>query len=188
MECEVIGVAAPKNAKNPTSGNDTPNTPGVSESAIAGMKVAELRRELRARGVKGTDDLKKPELVKRLIKLETTESKSSRSAGKKSTSASTTRSVKTPAASTATKKSASVATTKKLAAAAIDRSTAKKLASAAGELPTTTELLYAQTDPPSSDDVPTTLQVGKSRGGRARGKSGGGKRTGKAALDTVKYS
>jgi hypothetical protein len=46
-----IGVAATKSAKNRTSGNDTPNTPGVSESAIAAMKVGELRRELQNRGV-----------------------------------------------------------------------------------------------------------------------------------------
>ena len=37
-------MAAAKSAKNPTSGNDTPNTPDVSESAISGMKVGELRR------------------------------------------------------------------------------------------------------------------------------------------------
>jgi hypothetical protein len=79
-------VAATKSAKNPTSGNDTPNTPEVRESAIAAMKVGELRRKLRNRGVKGTADLKKPELVKKLIKLETTGSKSTRSTTKKSTS------------------------------------------------------------------------------------------------------
>ncbi|MEU4624786.1 hypothetical protein AB0G04_33045 [Actinoplanes sp. NPDC023801] len=80
-------MAATRNAKNPTSGNDTPNTPEVSESAIAAMKVGELRRSLQGRGVKGTADLKKPELVKRLIELETSGTKAARSAGKKSTSA-----------------------------------------------------------------------------------------------------
>ncbi|MEU8607942.1 SAP domain-containing protein [Actinoplanes sp. NPDC048791] len=58
-------------SKNPTSGNDTPNTPDVSESAIAAMKVDDLRRRLRGHGVKGTGELKKPELVQRLIKVET---------------------------------------------------------------------------------------------------------------------
>jgi len=56
--------------KTRTSRNDTPNTPEVSESKIARMKVAELRRELDSRGVKGTENLKKPELVKKLIRAE----------------------------------------------------------------------------------------------------------------------
>ena len=64
-------MAATKTAKNRTSHNDTPNTPDVSESKIARMKVGELRRELDNRGVKGTEGLKKPELVKKLIKAET---------------------------------------------------------------------------------------------------------------------
>jgi hypothetical protein len=63
-------VAATKTAKNRTSRNDTPNTPDVDESKIARMKVAELRRELSGRGVKGTEGLKKPELVNKLIKAE----------------------------------------------------------------------------------------------------------------------
>src|SRR5689334_797172 len=68
-----MGVAA---TKNRTSRNDTPNTPDVSESKIARMKVDDLRRELKSRGVKGTADLKKPELVKKLIKAEVAASRS----------------------------------------------------------------------------------------------------------------
>ena len=64
-------MAATKTAKNPTSRNDTPATPSVSESKIARMKVDELRRELTNHGVKGTADLKKPDLVKKLIKAAT---------------------------------------------------------------------------------------------------------------------
>ncbi|MEU4419067.1 hypothetical protein AB0F81_00425, partial [Actinoplanes sp. NPDC024001] len=129
--------------KNPTSGNDTPNTPGVSESAIAAMKVGELRRTLQSRGVKGTADLKKPELVKKLVKLETAGAKSSRSTAKKST---------------------------KSGAALTSRSRSKKLASATGKLPTTTKLLFAQTDSPI-DDIPTASEVTESRRGRSAGKS-----------------
>ena len=143
--------------KNPTSGNDTPNTPEVSESAIAAMKVGELRRRLQGRGVKGTADLKKAELVKKLIKLETTAAKPARSTTKKSTS---------PAATRSAKKSTSAATSrsaKKPARAATDRSTTKRLASAAGKLPTTKKLLFAQTDPPSGNDLPATLEVGRGR-------------------------
>jgi hypothetical protein len=54
--------------KNPTKRNDTPNTPGVNESEIAAMKVDDLRKRLSRRGVTGTADLKKPELVKKLVK------------------------------------------------------------------------------------------------------------------------
>ena len=170
-------MAATKSAKNPTSGNDTPDTPGVSETAIAAMKVGELRRELKGRGVRGTADLKKAELVKKLIKLETADAKSTRSTTKKPASVATTRPAKKPA---------SVATSKKLAAAAMDEFTTKKLASAAGRLPTTKKLLFAQTDLPGSDDTAATAEAGESRGGGSRGKSGGGKRMDKAALKPAK--
>jgi hypothetical protein len=71
-------VATTKTAKNRTSRNDTPNTPDVSESKIARMKVDELRRELKSRGVKGTEGLKKPELVNKLIKAEVRSAKGGR--------------------------------------------------------------------------------------------------------------
>jgi hypothetical protein len=71
-------MAATKTAKNQTSHNDTPNTPDVSESKIARMKVGELRRELKSRGVKGTEGLKKPELVTKLIKAEVRSAKGGR--------------------------------------------------------------------------------------------------------------
>jgi preprotein translocase subunit SecD len=67
-------------AKNPTSHNDTPNTPGVSETAIATMKADDLRRRLRGHGVKGTAELKKPELVRKLTKIEVGKAKKSASA------------------------------------------------------------------------------------------------------------
>ncbi|UQU68798.1 hypothetical protein COUCH_15840 [Couchioplanes caeruleus] len=156
-------------AKKSAGGNDTPNTPGVSESAIARMKVGELRRELQGRGVKGTADLKKPELVKKLVKLETAGAKPRRSATKKSKPAVATESAKKPG---------SVATTKKLAAAAMGRSEAKKVASAAAKLPTTKKLLFAQTDLPAVDEVPATVDVSEGRG--SRGKANSRKRTGKA--------
>ena len=73
-----------------TSHNDTPNTPDVSESKIAAMKVDDLRRKLKARGVKGTEDLKKPDLVKKLIKAEVKESTAKKSTAKKSTAKKTT--------------------------------------------------------------------------------------------------
>jgi hypothetical protein len=71
-------VAATKTAKNRTSRNDTPNTPDVNESKIARMKVDELRRELNNRGVRGTEGLKKPELVNKLIKAQVRSAKGGR--------------------------------------------------------------------------------------------------------------
>jgi hypothetical protein len=73
-------------SKNPTSRNDTPNTPGVDESKIARMKVDDLRRELKARGVKGTAALKKPELVKKYISAATSGSAAKSKSGKGATS------------------------------------------------------------------------------------------------------
>ncbi|MFG2053967.1 hypothetical protein ACGFI9_08015 [Micromonospora sp. NPDC048930] len=54
-------------ATNPP-GNQTPNTPDVSESEIARLKVDELRRRLRDRGVGATADMRKDDLVKALVK------------------------------------------------------------------------------------------------------------------------
>ncbi|MEU9515768.1 hypothetical protein [Micromonospora sp. NPDC048169] len=50
------------------TGNQTPNTPRVSESAISRMKVDDLRSQLRRRGVSGISALRKPELVKTLAR------------------------------------------------------------------------------------------------------------------------
>ena len=49
-------------------GNQTPNTPDINESEIARLKVDQLRDRLRRRGVTGTADMHKDDLVKALIK------------------------------------------------------------------------------------------------------------------------
>jgi hypothetical protein len=87
-------------AANKTKRNDSPNTPKVSESKIARMKADDLRRELKDRGVKGTADLKKADLVKKMVKLEAS-GKSSKSSSAKSASA------KSASAKSASTKSAS---------------------------------------------------------------------------------
>lgn len=46
--------------------NRTPDTPGVSESALGKMKIAELREHARKRGIDGAEDLRKPELLARV--------------------------------------------------------------------------------------------------------------------------
>ncbi|MBQ1072237.1 hypothetical protein KBX06_03510 [Micromonospora sp. C31] len=50
------------------AGNQTPNTPTISESEISRMRVDEIRGQLRERGVSGISALRKPELVKTLVK------------------------------------------------------------------------------------------------------------------------
>jgi hypothetical protein len=87
-------MAATKTAKK-TSQNDTPNTPEVSESKIARMKVAELRTGLAQRGVKGTADMKKAELVERFVKAELKSVKNNKGGSKSAKASKTTRTSKT---------------------------------------------------------------------------------------------
>src|SRR5829696_2563399 len=53
-------------AENP--GNDTPNTPEVSETDLRARKVDDLRQEAKAAGVAGTSSLRKEELVQEIVK------------------------------------------------------------------------------------------------------------------------
>jgi hypothetical protein len=113
------------------SQNDTPNTPDVAESKIARMKVGELRRELTARGVKGTAEMKKPELVKKLIKAEVAATKKSGAGSRKSAVAS----ASTKKAASAPSKKAVSASTKKAASSSTKKSasnSARKTAGATG--------------------------------------------------------
>jgi hypothetical protein len=49
-------------------GNQTPNTPEVSETELREMKVEDLREEAKKAGIGGTSGMKKEELVKALAK------------------------------------------------------------------------------------------------------------------------
>jgi Rho termination factor, N-terminal domain len=44
-------------------GNQTPNTPEVSESELRGQKVGELRETAKEEGIRGSSDMRKEELV-----------------------------------------------------------------------------------------------------------------------------
>ena len=59
------GVLRDLVAKRKSTADDTPNTPDVAESKISRMKVDDLRRDLKSRGVKVTADMKKPEWSRR---------------------------------------------------------------------------------------------------------------------------
>ncbi|WP_413775719.1 hypothetical protein [Micromonospora sp. RTGN7] len=50
------------------AGNQTPNTPGISESEISRMRADDIRGQLRRHGVSGISALRKPELVKTLAR------------------------------------------------------------------------------------------------------------------------
>ncbi|MFG2108626.1 hypothetical protein [Micromonospora chersina] len=71
------GAAATKNQP----GNQTPNTPDINESEIARLKVDQLRDRLRRRGVTGTADMRKPDLVDALIQALREGRKTTRSRG-----------------------------------------------------------------------------------------------------------
>ncbi|MEV5817945.1 hypothetical protein ABUL04_01635 [Micromonospora harpali] len=57
------------------TGNQTPNTPTISESEISRMRVDDIRGQLRRRGVAGISVLRKPELVKALARTLRAESR-----------------------------------------------------------------------------------------------------------------
>jgi hypothetical protein len=46
--------------------NETPNTPGLSETELRDLKVEELRARAKEEGVEGTSDMKKEDLVRAL--------------------------------------------------------------------------------------------------------------------------
>lgn len=49
-------------------GNQTPNTPGFSETELAGLKVDELRQRAKEQGVSGASGMRKDDLVKAVAK------------------------------------------------------------------------------------------------------------------------
>ena len=62
-------------------GNQTPNTPGVSESELRDLKVEELRQEAQDAGVEGASDMRKDELVREVARVRSGPSDSSRGNG-----------------------------------------------------------------------------------------------------------
>ncbi|MFD6692820.1 hypothetical protein [Micromonospora aurantiaca (nom. illeg.)] len=104
------------------TGNQTPNTPRVSESAISRMKVDDLRSQLKRRGVSGISALRKPELVKTLARTMRGESGAARRstgpAGRPSATRKSTAAKKTTAAKRTTSARRSATSPAKAAPAA----------------------------------------------------------------------
>jgi hypothetical protein len=57
------GGRGPTTAKTNRGGNSTPDTPEVSETKLAALKIDELRSHARKLGIDGADELHKPELL-----------------------------------------------------------------------------------------------------------------------------
>jgi hypothetical protein len=183
-------VAATKSA-NPTARNDTPNTPQVRESAIAKMKVDELRRKLRAHGVEKTAELKKPELVKKLIKAETAATTGKRSGAKKSTKTSTKTSAKASAKNpTARNDTPNTPDVSESAIAAMKADDLRRRLRAHG-VKGTADLKKAELVKRLTE-IETTAAKKGGRGGKkgtqGAKKKGGTLRTGKATSSSLKYS
>jgi hypothetical protein len=169
-------VAAPKTAKNPTSRNDTPNTPEVSESKIARLKVDELRRRLKNRGVKGTADLKKPELVKKLVKAEVQSAKGGR---KNPTSRNDTPNTPEVSESKIARMKASELRTKLARRGVKDTADMKK--------PELVER-FVKAELKTAKSKPKSTAKGTAKGTKTTAKASGGKRTGKKSSSSVAYS
>jgi hypothetical protein len=176
-------VASTKTPKNRTSRNDTPNTPDVDESKIARMKVGELRQELAGRGVKGTEDLKKPELVKKLIKAEL---RSAKGSGKNPTSRNDTPDTPEVSESKISRMKADDLRTR-LARRGV-KGTADMKKAELVERFIEAELKSAKKGKTAD---PAKASGGKATGGKATGgkaSGGGGKRTGKKASRSLQYA
>jgi predicted HTH domain antitoxin len=165
-------------AATKTSRNDTPNTPNVNESKIAAMKVGELRRRLKDRGVKGTEDLKKPDLVKKLIKAEAKGAPAKKATAKKSTSARS--GSKNPTSRNDTPDTPGVSESK-IAGMKVDE-LRRELKSRG---------VKGTADLKKADLVKKLIKASSAKSGSAASKKSsgdGGKRTGKATSDSLKYS
>jgi predicted HTH domain antitoxin len=174
-------------AATKTSRNDTPNTPDVNESKIAAMKVGELRRRLKDRGVAGTEDLKKPDLVKKLIKAEAKGASPKKSTAKTS-AAKTPAAKKSAGARSGSRKATSRDDASNTAGASQSKIAAMKVDELRRELKS--RGVKGTAGIKKADLVKKLIKASAASGSAASKKSsgGGGKRTGKATSDSLKYS
>jgi hypothetical protein len=164
------GGTATATRKQP--GNRTPNTPEVSESAIARMRVDELRGQLRKRGVTGTSTLRKDELVQTLVK--TLRAERRRGAAPKSTGPAR---KAAPARKTAPAKKTAPAAGKRTAAVKEATAGARKITGAAKKAA------------PARKSTGTAGRSGApGRKPAATGSGGGGVREGNGMSRSLKYA
>ncbi|WP_455768982.1 hypothetical protein [Micromonospora chersina] len=127
------GTTATRTKRQP--GNQTANTPGISESEISRMKVDDIRGQLRRRGVSGLSAMRKPDLVKTLVRKLRSEQggaarKSTGPAGRPSATKKTAAAKKTTAARRTAPSRAKAAPAAKATGARAKAAPAKKAAGA----------------------------------------------------------
>ncbi|GHJ51258.1 hypothetical protein Nm8I071_05650 [Nonomuraea sp. TT08I-71] len=127
------GTTATRTKRQP--GNQTANTPGISESEISRMKVDDIRGQLRRRGVSGLSAMRKPDLVKTLVRRLRSEQggaarKSTGPAGRPSATKKTAAAKKTTAARRTAPSRAKAAPAAKATGARAKAAPAKKAAGA----------------------------------------------------------
>jgi hypothetical protein len=135
------------------AGNQSPNTPGISESEISRMRADDIRGQLRRRGVSGISALRKPELVKTLARTLRSESRGG-GAARKSTG---------PAGRAAARKStAAKAAAKKAPASRAKAAPAAKASGARAKAAPARKTTSARKAAPAAKAARTPVRTGRS--------------------------
>ncbi|WP_319460388.1 hypothetical protein [Micromonospora sp. RTP1Z1] len=179
-------------------GNQTPGTPGVSESEISRMKVDDIRGQLRRRGVAGISALRKPELVKTLARTLRSEARAGGAARRSTGPAGRAAATKKSAAKKAPAKKTSAARAKAAPAAKAAGARAKaapaRKATAARKVAPVRKAAAARKVAPARKAAPsrargTAAKAASGAGARAApSRAGGGTTAAKAAVRTGRSS
>ncbi|WP_406040388.1 hypothetical protein OG799_31325 [Micromonospora sp. NBC_00898] len=179
------------------AGNQTPGTPGVSESDISRMKVDDIRGQLRRRGVTGISALRKPELVKTLARTLRSEGRGGGAARKATGPAGRPAATKKAAAKKApAKKTAKAAPAAKAAGARAKAAPARKAAAVKKAAPSPARGAAAKKAAPSAGRRPAAKAVTRTgaraaparAGGTAAGRISTPVRTGRSPARSVRSS
>ncbi|WP_455749607.1 hypothetical protein [Micromonospora chersina] len=176
------GTTATRTKRQP--GNQTANTPGISESEISRMKVDDIRGQLRRRGVSGLSAMRKPDLVKTLVRRLRSEQggaarKSTGPAGRPSATKKTAAAKKTTAARRTAPSRAKAAPAAKATGARAKAAPAKKAAGARAKAAPAKKTTAARAKAAPAKKTAKAAPATKAAGVRA--KAAPAKRTAKAA-------
>ncbi|MFF4889729.1 hypothetical protein ACFY11_07595 [Micromonospora chersina] len=176
------GTTATRTKRQP--GNQTANTPGISESEISRMKVDDIRGQLRRRGVSGLSAMRKPDLVKTLVRRLRSEQggaarKSTGPAGRPSATKKTAAAKKTTAARRTAPSRAKAAPAAKATGARAKAAPAKKAAVARAKAAPAKKTTAARAKAAPAKKTAKAAPARKAAGVRA--KAAPAKKTAKAA-------
>ncbi|MEU1839314.1 hypothetical protein [Micromonospora chersina] len=179
------GTTATRTKRQP--GNQTANTPGISESEISRMKVDDIRGQLRRRGVSGLSAMRKPDLVKTLVRRLRSEQggaarKSTGPAGRPSATKKTAAAKKTTAARRTAPSRAKAAPAAKATGARAKAAPAKKAAGARAKAAPAKKTTAARAKAAPAKKTAKAAPARKAAGVRA--KAAPAKKTAKAAPAT----